>query len=149
MEAIRMMSSAPPAFGCGSALLVEEDVQILSSLRETLVAAGFEVHCAAGPSEAQRLLARHPYQLVVTDLQIAGANGAAGLDVISRARELNPFSRIVALTATEGDVPRALLETIGVEICRPIPGNVDRLRIQIAAMVRTTRSARIAQERSS
>ena len=58
MEVIRTSSPSAPVSLSRRSLIVEGDFLILNSLRETLAAAGFEVHCTAGPDEARRLLAR-------------------------------------------------------------------------------------------
>ena len=57
--------------GPGRALVVNDDFLFLDSLREVVVAAGFEVHCAAGPPEAMRLLERYRYDAVITAMGFA------------------------------------------------------------------------------
>ena len=148
MEAIRTNSSRPGAALSKRSLIVESDFQILSSLRETLVAAGFEVHCASGPSEARRLLARHGYDFIIIHLDLhAGAD--AGLDVIARAREWNPHTRIVALGSNGEDMPRGLFEALGADACYAASGNLDRLRVQIATMARAPIAGESDQESTS
>ena len=149
MEVIRTTSSPGPAPHVRRSLIVEGDFLLLSSLRETLVAAGFEVHCAAGPSEARRLLGRYRYDFVIVHLDLNAAGGDAGLDVIARAREWNPQTRIVALGPEGDDMPRGLFEALGADVCYSAGGSVDRLRVQIARMARTAGDPAAGQESQS
>jgi DNA-binding NtrC family response regulator len=149
MEVIRTTSCLTVAPPTRRSLIIEGDFLILSSLRETLVAAGFEVHCAAGPSEARRLLDRYRYEFVIVHLDLDAAQVDAGLDVITRTRECNPTSRIVALGPEVGAMPRALLEVPGGVVCCPAGGSIDRLRVQIARMARTTGMPAAGQESQS
>jgi DNA-binding response OmpR family regulator len=130
-------------------LIVEGDFQILNSLRETLVAAGYEVHCTAGPGEARRLLARHRYDFVVIDLDLTAVGGDAGLDVIARAREWNPQTRIVALGSDADTMPTGLFEALGADVCYVTTGSLDRLRVQIASLARTQVAPGSNQESTS
>jgi DNA-binding response OmpR family regulator len=149
MEVIR--TSSPPLVTSLSrrSLIVESDFQILSPLRETLVAAGYEVHCASGPSEARRLLGRHRYDFVIIHLDLAAQGGDPGLDVIARAREWNPQTRIVALGSDGEETPCGLFEALGADACYSATGSIDRLRVQIATMARNTSTGGSAQESPS
>jgi DNA-binding response OmpR family regulator len=149
MEVLRTTSSRTTPPLSRRSLIVESDFLILSSLRETLVAAGFEVHCASGPGEARRLLARHRYDFVIIHLDLDRASGDAGLDVIARAREFNPQTRIVALGADAENMPTGLFEALGADTCCAAAGSLDRLRVQIATMARTATSPGSAEESTS
>jgi len=149
MEVLRTTSSPTTAPVPRRSLVVEGDFLILSSLRGTLVAAGFEVHCAAGPSEARRLLGRYRYEFVIVHIDLNAADGDAGFDVIARARERNPESRIVALGPDGDDMPHGLFEAYGAAVCDPAGGSLDRLRVQIARMARTAGTPAPGQESQS
>ena len=146
-----MRTTSAPTAGplARRSLIVEGDFRILSSLRETLVAAGFEVHCAAGPSEARRLLGRYRYEFVVVHLDPTAAGDGAGLDVIARVREWNPASRIVALGPEGDDMPLGPFEAFGAAVCGPAGGSLDRLRVQIARMARIAGTPAHGQESQS
>jgi DNA-binding NtrC family response regulator len=149
MEVIRTTSCPTVAPLAGRSLIVAGDFQLLSSLRETLVAAGFEAHCAAGPSEARGLLDRYRYEFVVVHLDLNSADGGVGLDVVARARERNPASRIVALGPEDDARPDALFEALRADVCRPAGGSIDRPRVQIARMARTADTPAPGQESQS
>lgn len=149
MEVTRTTSSTTATPLARRSLIVEGDFLILSSLRQTLVAAGFEVHCAAGPSEARRLLDRYRYEFVIVHLDANAADGNAGPDLIARARASNPESRIVALGPEGDDTPRGVFEALGAAVCDPAGGSIDRLRVQIARMARTAGTPAPDQESQS
>jgi len=149
MEVIRTTSSPTAGPLARRSLIVEGDFLLLSSLRGTLVAAGFEVHCAAGPSEARRLLDRYRYEFVIVHLDLNATRGHAGLDVIAQAREWNPESRIVALGPEGDERPREFFEALGAAVCDPAAGSLDRLRVQIARMARTAGTPAAGQESQS
>jgi DNA-binding response OmpR family regulator len=149
MEVIRTTPPPVAAPLCRRSLIVESDFQILSPLRETLVAAGYEVHCASGPAEARRLLGRHRYDFVIVHLDLAAAGGDPGLDVIARAREWNPHTRIVALGSDGDDTPCGLFEALGADVCFTTTGSIDRLRVQIATMARSASTGGSAEESPS
>ena len=142
------VAAAPPP--CRRSLLIERDFATLCTLREILVAAGFEVHCTAGPVEAWRLLARYRYHVVIADLDFGTADPSAGLDVMVHARQTNPTSCLVVVTSAADSAPRADLERFGAEICRAVRGDIGALRDQLDTIVRTPYTARpSAQERRS
>jgi DNA-binding response OmpR family regulator len=149
MEVMRTTScpTVPPL--TRRSLIIEGDFLILSSLRETLVAAGFEVHCAAGPGEARRLLDRYSYEFVVVHLDLNAPAGDAGRDVIAQARKRNPASRIVALGRQDLATRRAPFDAPGADECCPTGGSIDRLRVQIARMARTAGTPAPRQESQS
>jgi DNA-binding response OmpR family regulator len=149
MEVLRTSASRTPPPLSRRSLIVESDFLILSCLRETLAAAGFEVHCASGPGEARRLLTRHRYDFVIIHLDLNGAGGDAGLDVIARAREWNPQTQIVALGSDAETMPTGLYEALGADVCYATTGSLDRLRVQIATMARTPRTPGSSQESTS
>ena len=115
---------------------MEGDFPLLCVLREILVTAGIEVHCAAGPEEVRRLLARYTYDVVITDLRVVTAGRAAAADVMRLAREKNPMAHLLAV-AHGSDVPTGEFEMLGADVCRTVAGTAAGLREQIDAIVRT------------
>jgi DNA-binding NtrC family response regulator len=116
--------------------VVEGDFPLLCVLREILVTAGIEVHCAAGPEEVRRLLARYAYDVVITDLRVVTGGKAAAVDVMRLARKKNPMAHLIAV-AHGADVPTREFEMLGAEVCRTVAGNAGALRERIDAIVRT------------
>lgn len=60
----------------GRVLVVDDEVSVLALTREILSSTGFEVETADGGEAALRLLERHHFDAVVTDLRMPGMDGA-------------------------------------------------------------------------
>jgi DNA-binding NtrC family response regulator len=78
-------------------LVVDDDEQIVASLREYLVSFGYEVDFAYELEEAQTLLSHISYDAVVTDLRLTRF-GFSGLEIIKQVREGSKPTHIVVLT---------------------------------------------------
>ena len=127
--------------GSGRALVVNDDFLFLDSLREVVVAAGFEVHCAAGPPEAMRLLERYRYDAVITAMGFAKAGADAGLSVVERARSRNPVSRVAVLVPTAADVCARLPEQASPDLWCVTPDDPAVLRDQVDMLLGRMRGA--------
>jgi DNA-binding NtrC family response regulator len=77
-------------------LIVEDKDGLRRMLRQTLEAAGYPVAEAADGAEAARKLAEGRYDLVVTDLKLPKRDG---LQVLKAAREADPESQVIVMTA--------------------------------------------------
>jgi len=85
-------------------LVVEDEVSTVFAIREFFAFNGYHVDCAACSPDAMLFLQRHRYDIVITDLHLTPYRCAEGMNVLDRARTLNPGALIVMLTAyaTEG-----------------------------------------------
>jgi len=77
-------------------LLVDDEMGILDTLRILLKGAGYRVATAKGGAEALDLLSSDTPDLVVTDIRMPGTSG---LEVLSRAREIDPELPVILMTA--------------------------------------------------
>ncbi|HWP49872.1 MAG TPA: response regulator [Candidatus Limnocylindrales bacterium] len=68
-------------------LAVEDEADILEFLKEFLISGGYEVATALSGEQALQLLNGQKFDLLVVDLKMPRVNG---LEVIKRARELDP-----------------------------------------------------------
>jgi DNA-binding NtrC family response regulator len=68
-------------------LAVEDEADILEFLKEFLISGGYEVATALSGEQALQLLNGQKFDLLVVDLKMPRING---LEVIKRARELDP-----------------------------------------------------------
>jgi two-component system response regulator FlrC len=88
-------------------LLVDDEPLIRRSLQKTLFRAGFEVFvagdCPEGLEKFEEALKEEPFQLAVFDLNMPGFEGfpiaGAGLELITRVKELDPAVPVIVLTA--------------------------------------------------
>jgi DNA-binding NtrC family response regulator len=78
-------------------LIVDDDEQIVASLREYLVSFGYDVDFAYELEEAQTLLNHLSYQAVITDLRL-NRFGFSGLEIIKQVREASSPTHVVVLT---------------------------------------------------
>jgi len=76
-------------------LVVDDEVVVLTVLREALRRGGYRVTTAASAEEAIDLMQRRRFDLVLTDKNLPGASG---LDVLRAARTLAPAPAIVLIT---------------------------------------------------
>ncbi len=92
---------------CKSILLVDDEVNILSSISWVLTKNNFEVTTAADGKEAIDLLQANRYDLVITDLVMGKVDGIA---VLQKAKTLYPDIGVIVLTGY-GNV-RSAVETL-------------------------------------
>jgi CheY-like chemotaxis protein len=99
--------------GAPRILLVDDQRQVSRMLRSSLELSGREYIVIDVPSGEEALLelARGPVDLIVADLKLPGISG---LDVVERARELNPSARAILITGHPTPEARARAESLGV-----------------------------------
>jgi two-component system response regulator HydG len=77
-------------------LLVDDETGILESLGILFRGDGYDVVTALGGKEGLSALERHRPDVVVSDIRMPGATG---LDILARAREVDPEIAVVLMTA--------------------------------------------------
>ena len=85
-------------------LIVDDEPHILSILKESLTASGFEVSTRSSGEEALAYLADHQPDLMVVDLRMPGISG---LDLIRQGRKSMPDTEVIILTGY-GDMKSAV-----------------------------------------
>jgi DNA-binding NtrC family response regulator len=83
-------------------LIVEDEQSIRDVLIELFETEGVRVSAAGTLEEAKRLLARHLFDLIVTDIRLGGRRDG-GLQVMAAAGVLSPEANVIALTAYPDD----------------------------------------------
>ena len=106
-------------------LVVDDEMDILDEIEETLTDEGYEVICVAGVDAALEALRNHSdINLVVTDLKMPGKSGA---DLINEAR--TDFERDISFIIISGHGSPSV-ETFGLDIDQFIfhkkPLDIDR-----------------------
>ena len=76
-------------------LVVDDEVVVLTVLRELLRRSGYRVTTAASAEEAVELMRKRNFDLVLTDKNLPGASG---LEVLRVARGLDPAPAVVIIT---------------------------------------------------
>ena len=77
-------------------LLVDDETGILDTLGILFRGEGYEVFTALGGKEAMGIMAQEKPDVVVTDIRMPGTTG---LDVLSFAREVDPETPVILMTA--------------------------------------------------
>lgn len=117
-------------------LLVDDEVNILSSLKRVLSREGYTVLTAAGGEEGLEVLSREPVDLVISDMTMPHMDGATFL---RHVRERNPMTVRMLLTARK-DTKWAVEAIRTEEICRYVVKPWDdedmRLSVRQALLIR-------------
>jgi DNA-binding NtrC family response regulator len=87
-----------------SVLIVDDEAGIRTALRISFSRSGWNVETASSVNEAERLLDRKVFQLVVSDMRMPDGDG---LEVVRMARKISADIAVILLTAF-GNVPDAV-----------------------------------------
>jgi DNA-binding response OmpR family regulator len=106
-------------------LLVDDDAEIVESLRLALESNGYTVLVARDGNQGLALTERENPDLVILDMMMPKRSGFLVLERMRRTRE-SPM-RVIMITANEGSRHKAYAEMLGVDdyIRKPFP--MDRL----------------------
>jgi CheY-like chemotaxis protein len=80
-------------------LIVDDEEPILLAMQEYFRTLGYEVDCAREKEEAEALLAKVSYALVIADLRLTGIYGVEGLELVAYVRQRCANTRMILLTA--------------------------------------------------
>src|SRR5439155_19286399 len=110
-------------------LVVDDEVVVLTVLREALRRGGYRVTTAASAEEAIDLMRKRRFDLVLTDKNLPGASG---LEVLRVARTLDPAPAVVMITGYSSYDSAVEALDIGAQdyIEKPIRG-VEKLPFRI------------------
>jgi DNA-binding response OmpR family regulator len=114
-------------------LLVDDDAEIVESLRLALEANGYTVLVARDGNQGLALSERENPDLVILDMMMPKRSGFLVLEKMRRTRD-TPM-RVIMITANEGTRHKAYAEMLGVDdyIRKPFP--MDRLIESVARLI--------------
>jgi CheY-like chemotaxis protein/anti-sigma regulatory factor (Ser/Thr protein kinase) len=117
-------------FGEGRLLVMDDEADILSIVREMLQSLGYEVETAKDGSEAiekyvKAKVAGRPYEAVMMDLTIP--NGMSGREAITRLREFDPGVKAVVSSGYSFDPVMANYRQFGFKGIIPKPYRIEEL----------------------
>lgn len=140
-----------PAASHGCVLVVDDDPDILYTLRLFLELDGHRVLTASSVNEALVILDREPVDVVLTDLVLPGLSG---LDLLTALRGARERTEVVILTghADVGSATDALRNRAFDYLHKPVAGTVVRSTVRraleaVAQREEAQRSERAAQDR--
>lgn len=114
-------------------LLVDDDREIVDSLKIALEAQGYQILTAWDGNQALALVEREDPDLVILDMMMPKRSGFLVLEKLRRTRPV-PV-RIIMITANEGSRHKAYAEMLGVDdyVRKPFP--MDRLIASVSRLL--------------
>lgn len=106
-------------------LLVDDDHEIVESVRFALEASGYEVLVARDGNQGLAMAEREDPDLVILDMMMPKRSGFLVLEKLRRTRPV-PL-RVIMITANEGSRHKAYAEMLGVDDYIRKPFAMDRL----------------------
>ena len=110
-------------------LLVDDDTEILESMRAVLESRGYEILVARDGNQGLVLAETEEPDLVVLDMMMPKRSGFLVLEKLRRSRPV-PM-RVIMITANEGSRHKAYAEMLGVDDYIRKPFAMDRLLASI------------------
>jgi DNA-binding response OmpR family regulator len=106
-------------------LLVDDDVEIIESLKVALTAKGYEILIARDGNQGLAMAERELPSLVILDMMMPKRSGFLVLEKLRRTQK-DPM-RVIMITANEGSRHKAYAEMLGVDDYIRKPFAMDRL----------------------
>ena len=119
-------------------LVVDDEADIRELLGMTLVRMGLDAHCASSTTEAYALLAKHSYDLCLTDMRLPDGDGLTVLEHVTRHHPNLPVAVITAHGSTENAVA-ALKAGAFDYLAKPV--SLDQLRMLVRSALKLPRPA--------
>jgi len=113
-------------------LIVDDEPVFLLAARKVLQSSDFEVDVAETIEEVRTLLRRHPYDAVIADLRLTGANGQEGLDIIRFVKERRPVTKVILMTAYGNTEVRLKASFLGADLYLEKPVSIEVIRKSLA-----------------
>jgi len=113
-------------------LIIEDDEEMRSLLKEFLSEEGYETDSVDNGSEAYRRLVRELFDLIITDIRMPGLTG---LDILPGVRRLQPEAPIIVITAFGGEAVHHKVFERGATAYLEKPLRLDNLRDLVQRIV--------------
>ncbi len=115
-------------------LLVDDDADIIESLRLALEANGFEVLVARDGNQGLALVERESPDLIILDMMMPKRSGFLVLEKLRRSEMDSP--PVIMVTANEGSRHKAYAEMLGVDDYLRKPFPMDKLLESVNRLIR-------------
>jgi DNA-binding response OmpR family regulator len=113
-------------------LVIEDDEEMRSLLKDFLEEEGFETDSASNGSDAFRKLVKEPFDFIITDIRMPGLTG---LDILPGIKKLHPDASIIVITAFGSEEVHWRSLNRGATAYLEKPIHFDKLRTLIHEMV--------------
>ncbi|MGC3966437.1 MAG: response regulator [Pirellulales bacterium] len=125
-------------------MLVDDDYEIIESLRMLLEAKGYSILIARDGNQGLAMAEREDPDLMILDMMMPKRSGFLVLEKLRRSRPV-PM-KIIMITANEGSRHKAYAEMLGVDDYIRKPFAMDRL---LESVERSARQSEVAVAHSS
>ncbi|MDA7950205.1 MAG: response regulator [Pirellulaceae bacterium] len=107
--------------GVGRILIVDDDAEIIDSVRYALESKGYSVSIARDGNQGLAMIDRENPDLVILDMMMPKRSGFLVMENLRRTRE-TPI-KVIMITANEGSRHKAYAEMLGVDdyLRKPFP----------------------------
>jgi DNA-binding response OmpR family regulator len=116
-------------------LLVDDDAEIIETLRYALSSRGYEILVARDGNQGLAMAERDDPDLVILDMMMPKRSGFLVLEKLRRTRPV-PI-RVIMITANEGSRHKAYAEMLGVDDYIRKPFAMDRLLDSVTRLLGT------------
>src|SRR5512146_233680 len=114
-------------------LLVDDDTEIVESMRLALEASGYAILIARDGNQGLAMAEREDPDLVILDMMMPKRSGFLVLEKLRRTRPVP--ARLIMITANEGSRHKAYAETLGVDDYIRKPFAMERLRDSVGRLL--------------
>src|SRR5215470_7369073 len=118
----------------GRILVVDDERAMLVALKGLLSKEGYQVETASSGEEAVQKIESGRFHVVLTDLSLGGITG---LQVLERAREVDPDIAMIMITAYGSEKVAVQAMKLGAADYLPKPFDNDELRIVVRRVMET------------
>jgi two-component system KDP operon response regulator KdpE len=125
-----------------SVLVVDDEPALRKALRTSLIASGFTVEEARDGEEALLTARRHPFDLVLLDINMPGISG---IDACRRMRGISHRAGIVMVTVRDSEDDKVRALEAGADDYVTKPFKLRELTARLRAVLRRTRVGEAAQ----
>jgi len=121
-----------------SILLVDDDPGILKAVSWVLAEEGYQVATTSDSHLALETLERNGFRLVITDLAMPDTDG---FTLLRKAKDLNPETRVIVMTANQEPKSRAEAMTLRADAYILKPFDIMDLKKQVSRCLQPSEEA--------
>lgn len=116
-------------------LIVDDETNIRTAIKEFFTSRGFEVHCASEKKEACELLDAHCYEAVLLDLCLTGSDDRTGLELVDYVRDRSATTWILLLTAYGSEETKLEARKRGVDLFLNKPQRLSHIEMLLRGLL--------------
>jgi DNA-binding NtrC family response regulator len=123
-------------------LVVDDEESICFSMSEYFSQHGFKVDTAREMEEAEGLLKKTEYKVIIQDLRLGATRHPDGIEIIKMVHQRNPDTRIVVLTSYGSPEVEAQARDAGADAFLRKPKPLSQVAQVVQGLIESPRSSR-------